>query len=87
MESFKVIKKMLSLLFYLVDGYKLIKLLINTFLTSQLKYCSLVWIFDSCGLNNQIDTLHERCLRNVYSDNRSSFKDLRDKDKIVSVHG
>ena len=43
-------------------------------------------MFHSRGLNNKIDRLHERCLRIVYSDNRSSFEDLLDKDKSVPIH-
>ena len=62
------------------------RLLMNSFFTSQLNYCPLAWIFHSRGLNNKIDPLHERYLRIVYSDNRSSFEDLKDKDKIVSIH-
>ena len=39
-------------------------------------------MFHSRGLNNKIDRQHERCLRIAYSDNRSSFEHLLDKDKI-----
>ena len=43
-------------------------------------------MFHSRGLNNKINLLHERCLRIVYSDNRSSFEDLLYKGKSVSIH-
>ena len=33
-----------------------------------------------------VNRLHGRCLRIVFSDNRSSTEDLLDKDKSVSVH-
>ena len=33
-----------------------------------------------------VNRLHERCLRIVYGDTRSSFEDLLDKDKSVSIH-
>lgn len=33
-----------------------------------------------------VNRLHGRCLRIVFSDNRSSIEDLLDKDKSVSVH-
>ena len=37
-------------------------------------------------INNKINRLHERCLRIVYNDNKSSFQDLLDKDKGVTIH-
>ena len=37
-------------------------------------------------VNNKVTRLHERCLRIVYSDSVSSFEDLLDKDRSVSVH-
>ena len=36
--------------------------------------------------NNKINRLHERCLRLVYNDQKSSFKDLLEKDGSVSIH-
>ena len=40
----------------------------------------------SRGLNNKINRIHERALRIVYDDNRSSFEDLLNKDKSVTIH-
>ena len=37
-------------------------------------------------VNNKINRLHERCLRLVYSDKQSSFKELITKDKSVTIH-
>ena len=37
-------------------------------------------------LNNKINRLHERCLRIVYNDKLSSFQNLLDQDRSVSVH-
>ena len=37
-------------------------------------------------INNKINRLHERCLRIVYNDNKSSFQELLDKDKGVTIH-
>ena len=54
--------------------------------TSQFNYCLLIWMFLSRVLNNKIKRLHERFLRSVYSDNRSSFEELFDKEKSVSNH-
>ena len=35
--------------------------------------------------NNKINRLHERCLRLIYNDKRSSFEDLLEKDNSVSI--
>ena len=35
---------------------------------------------------NKINRLHERCLRLIYNDKKSSFKDLLEKDWSVSIH-
>ena len=37
-------------------------------------------------LTNKINRLHERCLRTVYNDNLSSFQNMLDQDRSVSVH-
>ena len=36
--------------------------------------------------NNKINCLHERCLRLIYNDKKSSFKDLLEKHGSVSIH-
>ena len=36
--------------------------------------------------NNKIDRLHERCLRLIYNDKKSSFEDLLEKDGSVPIH-
>ena len=56
------------------------KLLMNSFFTSQFNYWPLVWMCYNCTINNNINRLHERCLRIVYNDNKSSFQELLDKD-------
>ena len=35
---------------------------------------------------NDINRLHERCLRLIYNDKRSSFEDLLEKDNSISIH-
>ena len=37
-------------------------------------------------LNHKINRLHETCLRITYSDKKSSFDKLLDKDESVSIH-
>ena len=36
--------------------------------------------------NNKINRLHERCLRFIYNDKKSSFKDLLEKYVSVSIY-
>ena len=38
------------------------------------------------SLNHRINRLHERCLRIIYSDKKSSFDELLDNDESVSIH-
>ena len=38
------------------------------------------------GLNNKINFMHERALRIVYDDYSSSFEDLLNKDKSVTIY-
>ena len=53
---------------------------------SQFSYCLLVWMFHSRTLNNKINPLHERCLRIVYNDKKSTYENLIVRDTFVSVH-
>ena len=61
------------------------RLLLNAFFTSQLNYCQLLWMCHSRAKNNKI-RCHERCLRLIYNDKRSPFKELLGKDSSVSLH-
>ena len=58
----------------------------NAFFRSQFSYCPLVWMCHSRTLNDKINRLHERCLRIVYNDKLSSFQNLLDQDRSVSVN-
>ena len=49
------------------------RILLNAFFISQFSYCPLVWMFHSRGKNNKINRIHERCLRIVYNDKKSTF--------------
>ena len=49
---------------------------LKTFIESQFNYCPLIWMFHSRTINNKSNRLHERALRIVYSDFRSSFVGL-----------
>ena len=62
------------------------RILMNSFFNSQFNYCPLVWMFHSRSINNKTNRLHERALRIVYNDFKSSFKNLLEKDGTVSIH-
>ena len=58
----------------------------NAFFNSQFNYCPVIWMCHSRALNNKINRLHERCLRIIYNDKTSTFKELLEKDKSLSIH-
>ena len=62
------------------------KILMNSFFNSQFSYCPLIWMFHSRIMNNKINRLHERCMRLIYGDKTSSFEELLEQDKSVSIH-
>ena len=62
------------------------RLIMKAFIQSQFSYCPLVWMFHSRKTNKTINRLHERALRLVYEDNTSTFTELLEKDKSVTIH-
>ena len=62
------------------------KLLIKSFVESQLAYCPLVWMLCSRTLNNKINKLQERALRILYDDDTSTFEQLLVRDNSITVH-
>ena len=62
------------------------KVLMKAFITSQFIYCPLIWMLHSRTLNNRINNIYEKALRLTYEDNKSSFKQLLEKDHSVTVH-
>ena len=58
----------------------------KAFITSQFSYCPLIWMLHSRTLNNRINNIHEKALRLTYKDNKSSFKQLLEKEHSVTVH-
>ena len=62
------------------------KSIIDSFIVSQFGYCPLVWIFHSRKLNNRINNIQERSLRIIYEDYTSTFEELLEKDKSVTIH-
>ena len=60
--------------------------LMNAFFNSQFNYCPLIWMCHSRENNNKINGLHEKCLRIISNEKRSSFNALLEKDGSVSLH-
>ena len=63
--------------------FKKKKLLINSLFMSLFNYCQLIWMCHNRTKNNKINRLHERCLRLLYNDKKSSFHDLLEKDSCL----
>ena len=62
------------------------RMLMSAFSNFQFNYCPVIWMCHSRALNNKINRLHERCLRMIYNDITSTFKELLEKDNSVSIH-
>ena len=60
--------------------------LMKSFITSQFGFCPLIWMFHSRGLNNKINSIHERALRITYGNKISTFQQLLEKDNSVSIY-
>ena len=63
-----------------------LRIIMKAFIESQFGYCPLVWMFHNRTLNNRINKIHERALRLVYKDNKSTFSELLSKDNSFSIH-
>ena len=62
------------------------RIVMKTFIESQFNKCPLIWIFLSRNINNKINRLHERALRIVYCDFKSSFEGFLLKKNFFSIH-
>ena len=58
----------------------------KSYIFSQFNSCPLVWMCNSRCLNNKINRIQETALRIVYRDYKSSFKELLQKDKSITIH-
>ena len=58
----------------------------RAFITSQFSYCSFVWMCHSRTVNNKTNKLQGRALRLVYDDRESTFEELHQNDKSLSIH-
>ena len=52
------------------------RMLFKSFIISQFNYSPIVWMSHGRGLNNKINNIHERALRTVYQDRKSSIETL-----------
>ena len=43
-------------------------------------------MFRSRTLNNKLNKLHERALRLVYDDRQTKLEELRNREKLVTIH-
>ena len=62
------------------------QIIMKTLIQSQFGYWPLVWMFHSRKLNSRINRIHERSLRLVYADNKSSYQQLLEKDNSFTIH-
>ena len=62
------------------------RLIMKSFISSQFGYCPMIWMNHSRALNNKINKIHERALRLVYRDKKSTFEELLNKDNSVKFH-
>ena len=58
----------------------------SSYITSQFNYCPLVWMIHNRKLNKNINKVHERTLRKVYGDHNTSFSELFNIYKSVTIH-
>ena len=62
------------------------RLVFNAVIRSHFNYCPLIWMFDSRRSNNLINRIHETFLRTVYNDTNSTFQELLQRSRSVSIH-
>ena len=62
------------------------KKIVDKFFLYVPAFCQLIWMCHNRTKNNKINILHERCLRLLYNEKKSSFHDLLEKDSSVSIH-
>ena len=73
-----------------LQGYiseKKAKLLLNTVVTSNLQYCSLIWLFCSKAADNLINRKTKRAIRITYnSDSEETLEVLLQRDGTLTIH-
>ena len=61
-------------------------MLIKSYITSQLNYCSSIWVRHNKSLSNKINKAHKGALRTAYGNYKSSFQKLRQRDNYVAIN-
>ena len=62
------------------------RLVFNAVIKSHFSYCPLIWMFSSRRSYNFKNRIHERSLRTVYNDTSSTFQELLQRNRSVSIH-
>ena len=62
------------------------RLVFNSFLTLHFSYFPIEWTFYKRKPKERINNIHERLLRIVYTDFKSSFKELVTESKSLNIH-
>ena len=62
------------------------KISIIFFFDSDYDYCALVCMFHGRKSNIKLNSLHERCLRLIYKNKRSSYEEILEKYGFDSIH-
>ena len=62
------------------------KMLMKSFIVSQVNYCPIIWMYCQRKSNNLINQIHERALRIAYDDYVSHIDSLLEKDESVTIH-
>ena len=64
------------------------KAVMNAFIEQQFSNssCPLIWMFCTKDLNDKVNSVHRRALRQTYSDFNSSIEELLEKNNSVTVH-
>ena len=62
------------------------QLFMNAFFMSQFNYFPLIWMCHNCTKKKKINRIHEKRLSFIYNGKNSSFVNLLDKDKSISIH-
>ena len=61
---------------------KKLKITMKVFVSPQVTYCPLIWMFHSRQINYKINKRHERALKIFYKDQISSFEELFSKTNL-----
>ncbi len=62
------------------------RLLYNSFIMANFKYCPLIWMFCGKGANNKINRIHKRALCVLFDDHETPFAELLVRSNERTVH-